>query len=171
MATLPIGVLVSFATLSTLVAPQITKLISRRCLFMTSSILGALGAGLMSYAVYLDNFIVFTLSAAPQGIAYGISNLYRFYATDTTLPEHREKALSAVVGGAVLSALIGPEASRCASTAVHCHPKRNTYDQTLLATCKLGMYELSRHGALHSVVSGGLALPRLPVVPWRPTHF
>lgn len=113
VATVPIGVMVCFATVSTLAAAQITQFISRRCLFMTSSILGALGAGLMSYAVYLDSFIVFTLAAAPQGVAYGISNVYRFYATDTTLPENREKALAAVVGGAVLSAFIGPEASRC----------------------------------------------------------
>lgn len=112
MATLPIGILVCLATLSTLTAPQVIKFISRRCLFMTASTLGALGAGLMSYAVYLNSFTIFTIAAAPVGIAYGISNLYRFYATDTSLPQHREKALAATVGGAVLSAAIGPEASR-----------------------------------------------------------
>jgi MFS family permease len=112
MATLPIGILVCLATLSILTASQAVKFVSRRCLFITASTLGALGAGLMSYAVSEASFTLFTVSAAPQGIAYGISNLYRFYAADTSLPQHREKALAATLGGAVLSAFIGPELSR-----------------------------------------------------------
>jgi MFS family permease len=115
VATLPVGVLVCMATVSMLVCPQVIKIVSRRALFITSSVFGILGAGLMSYAVHEANFILFTIAAAPQGIAYGVSNLYRFYATDTALPQYRGKVLAAVVGGAVLSAFIGPEASRCAT--------------------------------------------------------
>lgn len=118
MATLPIGVLVCCATLSTLIAPQVIKFVSRRFLFISSSVLGIVGAGVMSFAVHDDSFLIFTIAAAPLGIAYGISNLYRFYATDSSLPENREKALAATVGGAVLSAFIGPEASRYVSTTL-----------------------------------------------------
>ena len=61
-------------------------------------------------------------------MAYGIANLYRFFAADSTLPQHREKALAAVVGGAVLSAFVGPEAGR---------HLRLSLDQEFLAPCIL----------------------------------
>lgn len=111
-ATLPPGIAVACATLASLSAPRFSKHFPKRVLFMLASTSGIVGGGLMCIAGWKRSFPLLCISGAPQGIAYGISNLYRFFAVDTTLPQHREKALAAVVGGAVLSAFIGPEAGR-----------------------------------------------------------
>lgn len=79
---------------------------------MLASTSGIVGGVLLCMAGWKRSFPLLCLSGAPQGVAYGISNLYRFFAVDTTMPQHREKALAAVVGGAVLSAFMGPEAGR-----------------------------------------------------------
>ena len=111
-ATLPPGIAVCSATVASLSAPHISKRIPKRALFMLASTLGVVGGILLSIAGWKRSFLLLCISGAPQGAAYGISNLYRFFAVDTTMPQHREKALAAVVGGAVLSAFIGPEAGR-----------------------------------------------------------
>lgn len=117
-ATLPPGIAVASATLASLSAPHVSKHVSKRVLFTLASTSGIIGAGLMCIAGWRRSFALLCLSGAPQGLAYGISNLYRFFAVDTTLSENREKALAAVVGGAVLSAFMGPEAGRHLRTSL-----------------------------------------------------
>jgi len=111
-ATLPPGIAVASATLASLTAPRFTHYFSKRVLFMVASTSGIIGGGLLCIAGWKRSFALLCISGAPQGFAYGISNLYRFFAVDTTMPQHRERALAAVVGGAVLSAFMGPEAGR-----------------------------------------------------------
>lgn len=111
-ATLPPGIAVVSATLASLTAPRFTHYFSKRVLFMVASTSGIIGGGLLCIAGWKRSFALLCISGAPQGFAYGISNLYRFFAVDTTMPQHRDRALAAVVGGAVLSALMGPEAGR-----------------------------------------------------------
>ena len=112
LATLPLGLLALCATAATLTAQRLIGRLGRRPLFMGAASLGIVGAALACVAVRIGSFALLLVAAAPQGVAYGVSNLYRFMAVEVVVPAHKERALAASVGGAVLAAFIGPEASR-----------------------------------------------------------
>lgn len=113
-ATLPVGLLVVAATLTALSLQQLVARfrLGRRRIFAGAAFAGAAGAALFAVACYVESFALMLVAAVPQGIAYGAANQFRFVAVEVTLPEYKERALAAVVGGAVSAAFIGPEASR-----------------------------------------------------------
>jgi hypothetical protein len=51
-------------------------------------------------------------AGAPQGVSYDVSNMYLFKAVEVVSIADQERALATVAGGALLSAAMGPEASR-----------------------------------------------------------
>lgn len=111
-STIPIGILAFTATGAAIISQKLVARFGRRPVFLIASALGVTGASIFAVAVHTQSYAYMLLASVPLGYSYGTSNLYRFAAVDVTLPVFRERALAAVVGGAVLAAFIGPEASR-----------------------------------------------------------
>ncbi len=71
-------------------------------IMMTGSITFAIG-------VYTGNFFVYCLGAIPAGIGFGISQHLRFAAAEVAAPEAKARAISLVLAGGLVAAIVGPE--------------------------------------------------------------
>ncbi|MGB3408615.1 MAG: MFS transporter [Jannaschia sp.] len=106
LATLPISLIV-FGSMTT--APWISPLMQRRGRrfgFVLGASAGACGAAISMLALTLGNFWVFLLGAYLTGIFMSTLGFYRFAAADTASDAFRPKAISYVMAGGLISALV-----------------------------------------------------------------
>ncbi len=117
LATIPISLIV-FGSMTT--APWLSALMQkygRRVGFFVGALGGALGAGIASLGLYLDNFAVFLSGSYLTGIYMSAHGFYRFAAADSASDDFRPRAISYVMAGGLLSALIGPQLVKFTSDA------------------------------------------------------
>lgn len=115
LATLPISLIV-FGSMST--APWISPLMQRRGRrlgFVIGAIGGSTGAAISAYGLYVDSFAALLLGSYLTGIYLSAQGFYRFAATDTASVAFRPKAISYVMAGGLLSALVGPQLNKLVS--------------------------------------------------------
>ncbi len=109
LATLPISMIV-FGSMTT--APWISPFMQkhgRRAGFMVGAVGGLAGAVVAAFGIALENFWLFLLGSYLTGIYMSAQGFYRFAAADTASEAYRPKAISYVLAGGLLSALIGPQ--------------------------------------------------------------
>ncbi|MBV1864170.1 MAG: MFS transporter [Rhodobacteraceae bacterium] len=117
-ATLPISVLV-FGTMTT--APWLSPLMARygrRVGFTIGAMGGALGALICAYGLYVSSFPIFLFGSYFSGIYQSAQGFFRFAATDTASEAFRPKAISYVMAGGLMSAMIGPQLFKMTSQAM-----------------------------------------------------
>jgi len=117
LATIPISLIV-FGSMTT--APWLSALMQkygRRVGFFVGALGGALGAGIASLGLYLDHFAVFLIGSYLTGIYMSAHGFYRFAAADSASDDFRPRAISYVMAGGLLSALIGPQLVKFTSDA------------------------------------------------------
>jgi predicted MFS family arabinose efflux permease len=108
MATLPVSMMVLGIWFGTLPIGYLARSVGRRFALQTGSVVGTL-AGLVSCtAVLQGSFLLLLAGAFGCGFYAAAHNSYRFAATDSASDEFKPRAISFVLGGGVLAALIGP---------------------------------------------------------------
>lgn len=109
LATVPITVMVLGMWLGTLPVGALAKRHGRRFALEAGSAVGVLGGLISSWAVLHGSFALFLLGSFFAGI-YGASyQSYRFAAADTASERFRPKAVSWVMAGGIVSAVVGPQ--------------------------------------------------------------
>ncbi len=109
LATLPITLMVIGMWLGTLPIGALAKPYGRRFALQAGSAMGVLSGLICCVALLQGLFWLFLLGAFCSGV-YGASHQsYRFAAADTASESFRPKAVSWVLAGGVLSAVIGPQ--------------------------------------------------------------
>jgi len=108
LATLPLALQMLAGMLTTIPASLIMQRIGRQRGFLLGSTLGLGGAALAAQAIVAGNFALFALAAALSGMFTGFGNYYRFAAADVAPEDYRSRAISYVLAGGVVAALIGP---------------------------------------------------------------
>jgi MFS family permease len=109
LATLPISMIV-FGSMST--APWLSQLMQRhgrRAGFFVGAAGGAAGSAIAAYAMSQGNFFLFLLGSYLTGTYMSAQGFFRFAAADGASDAYRPKAISYVMAGGLLSALIGPQ--------------------------------------------------------------
>ncbi|MFY0645804.1 MFS transporter [Sulfitobacter geojensis] len=109
LATLPISMIV-FGSMTT--APWLSPLMQkhgRRAGFLVGALGGLIGAIICAYALSISNFWVFLIGSYLTGIYMSSQGFFRFAATDTASEAFRPKAISYVMAGGLISAIIGPQ--------------------------------------------------------------
>ena len=109
LATLPISMVV-FGSMST--APWLSNVMQRygrRVGFLVGTLGGLMGSFVAVYALMLNSFPLFLLGSYLTGIYMSAQGFYRFAAAVTASDDYRPKAISYVMAGGLLSALIGPQ--------------------------------------------------------------
>ncbi len=114
-ATLPISLIVAGSMLAATPISAIMQKWGRRAGFFTGASFGALGGIVGAYGLYLGSFPVFLLGSLLTGVYMSAHGFYRFAATDTASESFRPKAISYVMAGGLLSALIGPQLVKATS--------------------------------------------------------
>ena len=108
-ATLPISLIVLGSMLVATPLSAIMQKYGRRVGFAIGAIGGAVGGAVGAYGLYLASFPVFLLGSFITGIYMSAQGFYRFAAADTASDDFRPKAISYVMAGGLVSAVIGPQ--------------------------------------------------------------
>jgi len=136
-ATLPISAIV-FGSMTT--APWLSPLMQRRGRrfgFVLGAICGAFGAAIAAYGLYIGSFAVLLIGSYFTGIYMSAQGFYRFAAADSASDEFRPKAISYVMAGGLLAAIVGPQFNKLVHDA-SVIPFLGTY-LTIVALNLLGM--------------------------------
>ncbi len=108
MATLPVmGYVVGGALSTGLVAKSQAKW-GRRVSFQLGLLVGLLSAALCAYAAFKQDFPLLVLATLMAGYYSANGQLYRFAAAELVEPSFREKAVSWVMAGGLIGAVVGP---------------------------------------------------------------
>lgn len=108
-ATLPISVVV---LVTMFMAPCMSMLmgrVGRRRGFLLGAAAGTVGALIVMRALYAESFTLLMIGSACFGIMQAAQTFYRFAAADEVPDSVKPKAISLVLAGGLISALLGPE--------------------------------------------------------------
>ena len=108
LATLPVAVQFLGTMLAAYPASLLMKRIGRRAGFWLANGLGISGALVCLWALKLQALPLFCIGAALVGACIGICQMYRFAAVDVSDEAHKHRAISLVMGGGLVAALLGP---------------------------------------------------------------
>lgn len=108
-ATLPISMTVIGSMLTATPISAFMQRHGRRAGFVAGALGGALGAAIGAWGLSSGSFLLFCLGALFTGIYMSAQGFYRFAAADTASDTFRPKAISWVMAGGLLSAIVGPQ--------------------------------------------------------------
>lgn len=117
-ATLPISMMVIGSMLTATPISALMQRFGRRAGFVTGALGGAIGAAIGAYGLSTGSFILFCLGAFLTGIYMSAQGFYRFAAVDTASDAFRPKAISWVMAGGLLSAVVGPQLVKVTADAM-----------------------------------------------------
>ncbi|MEM9343121.1 MAG: MFS transporter [Pseudomonadota bacterium] len=109
LVTLPITMIV-FGSMTT--APWMSGVMQRfgrRAGFLAGAIGGLCGSALAVWAIFVDSFLLLLIGSWMTGMYMSAQGFFRFAATDTASTDFRPKAISYVLAGGLISAIIGPQ--------------------------------------------------------------
>jgi MFS family permease len=117
-ATLPISMTVIGSMLTATPISALMQRHGRRAGFVFCALGGALGAAIGAVGLSTGNFLIFCIGALFTGIYMSAQGFYRFAAADTASEAFRPKAISWVMAGGLLSAVLGPQLVKVTADAM-----------------------------------------------------
>ena len=126
MATLPVMGYVVGGALSTGLVARTQARRGRQASFQIGLMVALLSALLCAYAAWSRNFWLLVVATVIAGYYSANGQLYRFAAAELVVPNDREKAVSLVMAGGLIGAIVGPNLAK--------------YTRDLLATPFAGAY-------------------------------
>ena len=112
LATLPLGIMFTMFMVSTIPASLFMKRYGRRLGFTLGQSIGTIAAINSVYAIFREDFWLFAFGGAFLGTHTAFWQYYRFAAADTASTAYRSRAISYVLAGGVVSAILGPELAK-----------------------------------------------------------
>ncbi len=115
LVTLPAAFMWLGTAAGTMPASFLMRRIGRRAGFVVGAVIGMAGAALAAQAVYVESFALLCFGITLIGVYNGFSYYLRFAAPEVAPDAFRGRAISLVLAGGVVAALVGPwlaEASR-----------------------------------------------------------
>nr|WP_323037571.1 MFS transporter [Pararhodobacter sp.] len=149
-ATLPISMAVLGSMLSATPLSSFMQRYGRRAGFVLGTLFGAAGAAVGALGLLYASFELFLLGSLLTGTYMSAQGFYRFAATDTASDAFKPKAISYVMAGGLISAIIGPQLVKVTTESMYV-PFLGTY---------LGVIALNLVGMFLFTL---LDIPRAPV--------
>lgn len=109
LATAPVSGYLIGVALGAMPAAMLMHRIGRKAGFMAGAIIGIVGLLISCWAIVIHQFWLFCFGLLVFGISGGFAQQYRFAAADRGTPKFRAKAISWVLAGGVVAAVIGPQ--------------------------------------------------------------
>lgn len=146
MATLPVMGYVVGAAFSTSIVAKTQNYFGRKISFQMGLLVAVFSALLCAYAAFSKNFWLLVLGTFIAGYYSANGQLYRFAAAELTDTSQRDKAVSWVLAGGIIGAVIGPNLA--------------VWTQNLFDTAFLGAYlALSIAGLIGIIVMQFIHFP------------
>ena len=108
MATLPVMGYVVGGALSTGLVAKSQQRFGRKISFLLGLLVALISAGIGAWAVMHSSFLLLVVATVVAGYYSANGQLYRFAAAELCAPDYREKAVSLVMAGGLMGAIIGP---------------------------------------------------------------
>jgi predicted MFS family arabinose efflux permease len=112
LGNLPITITIVGVALFTIPATMLMKRFGRKKGFVGSSLFTALAALLAAYALWTRSFLLLCTAMIFMGSNMAFVNQYRFAAAESVEAQHVSKAVSFVLLGGVIAAILGPEIAK-----------------------------------------------------------
>lgn len=127
LATLPISLIMLTAMFGAPLASHIMGRFGRRVGFLIGAAGGGIGGALAATALMIGRFDLLLLGAGLTGLYYSFHGFYRFAAADTASPAFRPKAISWVLAGGLVGAILGSEVVKVSSEILSSTPFAGAY--------------------------------------------
>lgn len=107
LATLPFSIIFLAAGISTFFISRIIGTLGHRTAFVTAGCIAALSGVVSAIAIQTQLFWLFCIGTALIGVYTASAGYYRYLAAES-MPHERARAVSAVLAGGLVAALVGP---------------------------------------------------------------
>lgn len=107
-ATLPFSLITVASAITTIFASMLIQRIGQRFGFALGAAFGMIGGLVSVLAIYERQFAMFCVGTACVGVFQAFARYYRLAAADVVPVEDKPRAISIVLTGGVLAAVIGP---------------------------------------------------------------
>lgn len=111
-ATLPVAAMFLGTAMATFPASMWMARAGRRTGFIAGTLLGAAGGALAALAIHQQSLLLLSAGTFLVGTYQGFAQFYRFAASEMAVEAHRPRAISLVLAGGVLAAIVGPQLAR-----------------------------------------------------------
>lgn len=108
LATIPVAIIFIAVMCTSIPASLLMERIGRKQGFLFATSFGITGSALAMYAILTSNFWMFVVSMFLVGMFNGFGNYFRFAAADAVEGDLKSKAISYVLAGGVIAAIVGP---------------------------------------------------------------
>jgi MFS family permease len=108
LATLPFALITVAGAIVTYFASFLMARIGRRMGFALGALIGAVGGGISVWSVITADFWTFCAGTAAVGVFQAFAQYYRLAAADSVEAPLKTKAISTVLTGGVVAAVLGP---------------------------------------------------------------
>jgi len=108
LSTLPLAAQFIAVMLTSIPAAMLMKKIGRKASFLFATLFGFSGAVVATWSIVEHEFYGFMLGVSLIGVFNGFANYYRFTAADSVDLAHKSRAISLVLAGGVIAAIVGP---------------------------------------------------------------
>lgn len=109
LATLPVSLYHLGLALSTIPAALLMRRLGRRNAYALGALLGVASGLIAALGVLQGNFTTFCIGTAMAGFYGACVQNYRFAAADAVMPAARPQAISRIMIGGLIAAVIGPQ--------------------------------------------------------------
>lgn len=109
LATLPVTGFNIGVAIGALPAAMLMRAVGRRDGFVSGAFVTAIGGAIACLAIFMHNFWLFAMGLAVLGMGGAFVQQYRFAAADASPKIFKPQAISWVLGGGVVTAIVGPQ--------------------------------------------------------------
>lgn len=121
-STLPLALQFAAVMVTTVPASLFMGRFGRQAGFLVGNTLGIIGSGIALYSLFNTSFEVFCVATICFGMFAAFANYYRFTAAELVNEDQKSVAISWVMAGGVIAALIGPNLANWSSKVFDTQP-------------------------------------------------
>lgn len=108
LATLPVATMIVGVATGTIPASMIMQRVGRKAGFIGAAVTASTAAMMASWSIQQGSFFLFCLSIGFIGVALAFAQQYRFAAVESVPAEDASRAISFMLLGGVVAAILGP---------------------------------------------------------------
>ncbi len=108
LATLPLAAMYVAMLLTSMPAAVLMGRFGRKVGFVGGAVVGTIGAAVATGGVLVHSLALLTIGACLIGVFNGFASYFRFAAADGAPPQRRGSAVSWVLAGGIVAAVVGP---------------------------------------------------------------
>lgn len=164
LATLPVSLFNLGLALSTIPAAMLMRYLGRRPAYVLGALMAICAGLLAAWGIAQKNFMLFCLGTALSGFYAACVQNYRFAASDSVAPQLRPRAISRIMIGGLVAAVIGPQVVIWTKDAWDGIPFAGSFvSQAGLALLALPLLLSLRLPSLQFAADSGTARPLLAI--------